>query len=290
MEKSLVIYILTAALICTLFGAVATYAFITPSLDIHISELETTISNLDDRLSVVEEYLTAPFSMQVIPSKPFIMDHMKAIVGQRWVFLVVVADEGLGEGKAVSISAASTFNASVTVNPKTITPGQVAEVTVIPKEVITRPQPEEPEPEQPLYNLTVTIIGARDGQEQTETVTVSVWVGEDGLAPYATGVRDRFIPWLAANHPELGITNETEWNGTIIAPDIVVVSYYLFLSDDWEMGVRWHVTIVPHDYAEIYLRRRFVEVQPSYAFRIDSFQTEPPLDPHVIDPPESLWR
>ena len=217
--------------------------------------------------------------MQVFP------EHIEdSIPGQRCVFLVVVADEGLG---SVSISATA-FNASVTVYPQAITPGQVAEVTVIPKEVITRPQP-EPTPTI-LYNLTVTITGERDGQEQTETVTINVWEGEDDLAPYATGVRDKFIPWLATNHPELGITNETDWNGTIIAPGVAEVSYYLFLSDDWEMGVRWHVTIVPHDYAEIYLRRRFVEVQPSYAFKIDSFKTEPQLEPHAIDPPESVYR
>ncbi|GAI03110.1 unnamed protein product, partial [marine sediment metagenome] len=99
-----------------------------------------------------------------------------------------------------------------------------------------------------------------------------------------------FISWLAANHPEFGITSETEWTGTIVYPGIMEVSYYLFFSEDWEMGVRWHVTIVPDDWAEIYLRKRFTETQPSHAFKIDSYETYPQPEPYAINPPESVWR
>ena len=213
-----------------------------------------------------------PFSMQVIP------EHIKdSIPEQRCVFLVVVEDEG----EAVDISA-TTSSGSVTVNPQTITPEQVAEVTVIPDEASVG------------GNVTVTVSGERDGLKQIETVTVWVVEGEDGLWSYATKVRDAFIPWLAANHPEFGITSETEWTGTIVYPGLYIYSYYLFFSDEWEMGVCWHVTRVPDDWAEIYLRKRFTEVQPSYAFRIDSFKTEPQLEPHVIDPLDlhepPLWR
>ena len=219
-----------------------------------------------------------------------------AVAGQRCVFLVVVADEGegIGKGEAVDISATAT-NATVTINPQAITPGQVAEVTLIPDEMswewqeivqdnITVLIPPEP------VILTVNITGERNGVKQTGTVTVKVMEGEDVPWPYAVQVRDRFIPWLAADHPELGITSETEWTGTIVYPHMEVVAYYLFYSTEWEMGVSWHVTRIPDDWAKIYLRRRLVEVQPSYAFQIDSFKTEPQLEPHVIDPPASVWR
>jgi len=68
------------------------------------------------------------------------------------------------------------------------------------------------------------------------------------LTPKAIEVQDAFIPWLEANHPEFGITAETEWTPTIVRPHFMVVMYYLFFSDEWEMGVRWHVMISPYDY------------------------------------------
>jgi len=238
------------------------------------------------------------FSIQVIP------EHITdAIYGQRCIFLVVVTDEGEGisKGKAVNISAKAP-GATVTVHPQAITHGQVAEVTVIPGEVIigealTSPEPvtqrppiepiEPVEPDKP-ETLTVTITGEREGLEQTESVTIEVRQGEDLLAPTATEMRDRFIPWLAANHPELGITSETEWAESIVRPHILVVMYYLFFSKDWEMGVRWHVMIPPHDWAEIYLRHRFTDLHPSYAFKISSLDAQE--EPQAVDLPESVWR
>lgn len=215
------------------------------------------------------------FSMQVIPEQ--IED---SVPGQRCVFLVAVADEGegSGKGKAVDVSAAAE-DSTVTVHPQAITPGQVAEVTVIPDEG------------SPGEILTVTIMGERDGLKRTKTASVKV--GEQlpdpgGLAQYAAEIRDRFIPWLAANHPEFGITSETEWIPTVVYPHIVVVMYYLFFSEDWEMGVRWHVTIPPHDWAEIYLRHRTTELSPSYGFKISSLDAQE--EPQVVDPEPSVWR
>ncbi|MDH5770571.1 MAG: hypothetical protein OEZ25_04710, partial [Candidatus Bathyarchaeota archaeon] len=147
----------------------------------------------------------APFSMQVIP------EHIDdAVAGQRCVFLVTVVDEGeeSGEGKAVDISATAPGSV-VVVNPQVITPGQVAEVTVIPDEASAN------------STLTVIVRGERDGLEQRESVTVRVredGLGDDGLGSLAAEIRDKFIPWLAAYHPELGITHETQWTGTIVRP------------------------------------------------------------------------
>ncbi|KUO41953.1 MAG: hypothetical protein AVW05_00605 [Hadesarchaea archaeon DG-33] len=218
----------------------------------------------------------APFSMRVIPENT-----MDSIAGQRCVFLVTVADEGQGSGggEAVDITATAP-GAAVTVEPQAITPGQVAEITVIPDKASTG------------ETLIVNIKGERDGLTQTEMSTIVVWVGEDTLEPYATDVRDRFIPWLAANYSELGITTETEWTGTVVRPRILVVTHYLFFSENWEMGVSWHVTIPPHDWTRIYLRHRATEVSPSYAFEISSLDAQE--DPHAIDPKdafaESVWR
>ena len=218
----------------------------------------------------------APFSMEVIsrPTTPMgVEENFRSIAGQRAVFLVVVEDtgEGSGYGKAVDISA-TVSGAEVTVYNPAIKPGEVAEVTVIPSQASTN------------KILTLTISGQRSGLEQTETVAIDVMDGEDGLGEVAAEMRDKFIPWLATNHPEFGITSETEWTGTIVNPGILVVMHYMFYSDDWEMYVTWHVTIPPYDWTRIYLRQRFTETSPSYAFEISSVQEQE--EPQSIEVPE----
>jgi len=227
----------------------------------------------------------APFSMEVIsrPTTPMgVEEKIRSIAGQRVVFLVVVTDtgEGSGYGKAVDISATvSGADAEVTVYNPAIKSGEVAEVTVIPDQTSTN------------KILTLTIHGQRSGLEQTETITVEVMEtgggvmdGEDELGALAAEMRDKFIPWLATNHPEFGITSETEWTGTIVNPGILVVMHYMFYSEDWEMYLTWHVTIQPHDWTRIYLRQRFTETSPSYAFEISSVQGQE--EPQSIEVPE----
>ena len=104
------------------------------------------------------------------------------------------------------------------------------------------------------------------------------------MGSYAIDMRDKFIPWLAINHPELSITDETEWSGTIVNPKILVVMHYIFLSETWEMYVTWHVTIPPHDWTRIYLRHRFTESRPAYAFEIPSVKGQG--EPQAIEVPD----
>ena len=104
------------------------------------------------------------------------------------------------------------------------------------------------------------------------------------MGSYVTEMRDKFIPWLAINHPELSITNETEWIETIVNPRIIVVMHYIFLSEDWEIYVTWHVTIPPHDWTRIYLRHRFTESCPTHAFEIPSVKGQE--KPQAIEVPD----
>jgi len=245
---------------------------ITASLEADLTESRDAITLLETQLSE----LLSTFSMQVIPAR---VDD--AVAGQRCVFLVVIKELEWAKGTAVNISATA-FNASVTVNPQAITPGQVAEVTVIPDEASAN------------STLRIIVIGERGRVKKTKTITIKVGEGLAGsLEPLAAEIRDKFVPWLAENHPELGITNETEWTGTIVRPHIVVVMYYLFFSEDWEMGVSWHVTIPPHNWARIYLRHRFTEASPSYAFKLSSWTAED-YEIYAVDLKdafaESVWR
>lgn len=214
------------------------------------------------------------FSMEVI-SRPFIPLKGEnqipiAIVGQNIVFLVTVEDtqNGNESGEAVEISATCS-GASVSVNNPTIKSGEVAEVNVIPTHMSVN------------KILTLNITGNRDGIKKTETFDIEVLDRQDSLGETASEIRDLFIPWLAANHPEFEITDETEWTGSIVNPGILVVMHYLFLSEDWEMYVTWHVMISPYDWAKIYLRPRFIENQSISAFEISSLQGAE--DPHSIE-------
>jgi hypothetical protein len=218
-----------------------------------------------------------PFSIDVIPV------HMEdTIAGQSCVFLATVANEGsvTGEAKPVNISATAT-DAKVTVGPQAIAPGSVAEVVVVPEVILGS--------DEESRALTVTVNGERDGLKKTEMVTLKVVDGEDSVFETAANMRDKFILWLAENYPELNITSETEWTGTIVLPNIEVLDYYLFFSKEWEMGIRWNATTESsEDWVRIYLRQRTVEVSPSYAFEISSVSAQE--EPQAIEPPESVWR
>jgi len=225
----------------------------------------------------VPETNPAAFSMEVI-SRPFTPMKVeeeipRAIVGQRVVFLVVVEETGSGNeyGKAVDISATAA-NASVFVDNPAIMAGEVAEVVVIPDQTSAN------------KILTITINGDRSGFRQTETVDIEILDWQDDLSELAVEMRDKFVPWLATNHPELGISSETEWIGTIVNPGILVVMHYMFYSEDWEMYVTWHVMIPPYDWTRIYLRHRFTETRSTMAFEISSVQGEE--QPQSIELPD----
>ncbi len=217
-----------------------------------------------------------PFSIDIFP---VLMED--TIAGQSCVFLVTVSDESPanGESKPVYISATSP-GATVTVGPRAIAPGHVAEVVVIPDEASTG------------NTLTVTIEGERDGLLETETVTLAVQEAPpaiEELVLNAIELHNRFIPWLAENYPDLNITEETEWSVTVVFPNTQdIIRYYLFFSEDWEMGIRWYVTTEADDWARIYLRLRTAELIPSNAFEISSVAAGE--EPHAITPPKAVWR
>jgi len=247
---------------------------------------------------------------QPMPAKPFALvvlhDEIDdAIAGQCCVLPVTVIDEGTGAGTGdpvmLSIDLKGlTSDATVSIEPNAIRPGEVAELMIIPIEpndldpnhplrpVDDRPvdiNPEDPEQERHVF---VDLLAERGGIRRNRLIEVSVLPGEDHLGETAAFYRDLFIPWLAEHHPELGITGQTEWTGTVVKPHILVVTYYLFFSPEWEMGLRWHVMIPPHDWAEIYLRHRS-ELSSTRAWRIHSVDGQ--LDPEVTElPSEGVFR
>ena len=149
----------------------------------------------------------------------------------------------------------------------------------------------EPADESEGWPCSVTVRAERGGESRVVEVPITLTSEEeDLLGPAAAEMRDRFIPWLAENQPGLGIDETTVWEGTIVRPHWLVVSHYLFFSDEWEMHVSWHIMIAPYDWARIELRRRFEETLPSLAFEIPSVSEPAPVVVDQREPEGILWR
>lgn len=214
---------------------------------------------------------TPEFRINVIPEQLTGV----SIAGQHCVFLVTITDEEQEDQLPVRISAQAP-GAEVVIYQQDIVEGQVAEVVVIPAQASIG------------KTIEVIITGNRSSRTDEKVVSFDVVEGEDDIQEYAVELLDRFVPWLATNHPELGITDDTKWNGTIVSPKWLVVSHYLFFSEEWEVHISWHVTIPPYDWAKIDLRHRFDELEPSYAFEISSLNAT--SEPVPIEPPETVWH
>jgi hypothetical protein len=214
---------------------------------------------------------TPEFHINVIPEelKGF------SITGQRCVFLVTITDEGQASELPVNISATAP-GAEVVIYQQDIVEGEIAEVVVIPAQASIG------------TTIEVTITGTQGSASDEKVVSFDVVEGEDDRQEYAEELLGRFVPWLATDHPELGITDDTAWNGTMVSPVWLVVSHYLFFSEEWEAHVSWHIMVPPDDWARVDFRHRFDELSPSYAFEISSVNAT--NEPIPIEPPETVWR
>ncbi len=191
---------------------------------------------------------SVPFTLQVSPE--FVQG---VIPGAGSGVLVTIIDES--ETDAPVQLTVSADGAQVSVAPAEIHAGEVAEVTVI-ADPATEERP-----------LEIRISGSRGDLDQVVGKSTTVFAWEDDRGDYARRLLGVFASWLADNRPDLGIDAATEFSGSFVAPGLLVVSHYLFMSDDWELGLSWHVMVPPDDWAEIYLRPR-AEPAPTLAFRL----------------------
>jgi hypothetical protein len=209
------------------------------------------------------------FTLRVLPEQSTGF----ALPGEKFVFLVDVS--GTAADGSVTLAATSA-GAAVSVEPATLSPGAVAEVTVVPNEVTGDEVP-----------VVVEFSAARGGQTVDASRTITVQPGTDELQPEADLHLAPFAAWLAENRPELNIGPDTEWEA-VPGTWVLIVSHYLYFSEEWELDLDWHVMVAPDDWSRICLRKRWTEMSPSLAFEISSFSTQ--TAPHEIDPPESVWR
>lgn len=216
---------------------------------------------------------TPTFTLDVLPPDEPAESRM-AIPGSRYCFLVVVGDDAASPAP-VTIDASATKGRVVEVTPAELTPGTVGEVWVVAGPATTE------------TTGSVTITATRGDVTRTVTRSLLVFPMADERAADARPYFDRWAAWLAAEHPELGITADTTWQPVFVST-LLVVSHYSYWSEEWEMTVAWHNMIAPHDWTEVHLRRRGVDAAPSLAFRIDSVSGAAAA--HEVEPPEVVVR
>lgn len=219
------------------------------------------------------ESAAVPFSIQLSPE--FVQG---AIPGAATGVLATVRNESPTD-EPVELSA-SAEGAQVSIQPSRINEGDVAEVSVVPGPA---------DAERPLQ---IIVIGNRGELEAEAVRSTTVMAWEDDRGEYARTLLGLFTSWLEDNEPELGIDPATEFSGSYVAPGLLVVSHYLFMSEDWELGLSWHVMVAPDDWAEIYLRPRS-ELTPTMAFRMQSqtaaLESEA-VDIQAVSPPAEVVR
>ena len=241
-----------------------------------------------------------PFSIHV---SPMYMDD--GIEGVSYVFLVTV-DYGTMEPKTTTTEptttktsdtnntttatqtideslariSATAENATVSVGPKAIAEGYVAEVVVVPAEGTVG------------SIITVKVKAEWQGYSNTETVTLFIREKPESLEELTTDaikIRNTFISWVATNCPELGISLDEAWFGTIVYPNAGVIKYFLFFSEKWELGIRWNTSTGSVDWAQMYVRLRTAQFAPSRSFEIGSLSAAN-LSIYEISPHPMVWR
>ena len=197
-----------------------------------------------------EEAAAVPFTVRLAP------EFVQGIIPGATTDVLVTISNATETDEPVEL-AASAEGATVTVEPAKIRDGEVAEVTVV------------ADPAAADTPLDIVVTGQRGDLEETTTKSAIIFAWEDDRGPYAATLLGLFTTWLAEEEPALGIDAETTFAGSYVAPGLLVVSHYLFLSKDWEVGLSWHVMVPPDDWAEIYLRPRDAAA-PTLAYRLAS--------------------
>jgi hypothetical protein len=204
-------------------------------------------------------------------------DSIRSIPDQKCVFLLRTSEEeeGKGKGNPIEIQATSPSDVSINVQPEKMRPNEVAEVSVTPSDK--------------HVNQSIQLeIQTHRVFIKTAKVLIHVVPGQDDFYLKADSIRQRFVSWLQDKHPELGITTDTQWQASIVAPNISDVANYLFFSQNWEMGISWHITAPPDDWGKMYLRKRWQDIQPVFAYAIESLESD--AEPVSIDPPLLVIR
>ena len=119
--------------------------------------------------------------------------------------------------------------------------------------------------------FTVAVVGTNGGTQRSLDITATAVPGTDDLEEMATQIAAVFIDQLAGTVSGVPATTAALGAGTPVA-GLLVVTHYAWFTDEYEIGLAWHVMVAPDDWAELYVRPRKV-LAPTVAFRLDSWST-----------------
>ena len=88
------------------------------------------------------------------------------------------------------------------------------------------------------------MTGERDGLEHKVDITATAVPGVDDLADTATQIADVFLAELDGSVDGLPATAGELIGGTPVA-NLLVVTHYAWFTDDYEIGLAWHVMVAP---------------------------------------------
>ncbi|MFW9960044.1 MAG: hypothetical protein ACFFDV_03450 [Candidatus Thorarchaeota archaeon] len=202
----------------------------------------------------------------------FVPDHLNTIPDDVGWFLVKINSNGELGAAEIEIQTNATVETDYTYWPAT----KLIEVFVYPTEANIE------------QCIEIELTFSYDSLIASDTALALVWNWTSDEESYARGMRDVFVNYLAENHPELGINATIEWTPIYNTAGIIIVIHYLYISEQWEMEVSWHMMIAPSDWAHVYLRQR-CDLEPSWAGEISSWSTDNETVIEV-DPPTEIWR
>jgi len=137
-----------------------------------------------------------------------------------------------------------------------------------------------------IIEIEATAYSGGISRKDFSKVQVVPWTIE--ISPTIEAMRDEFVTYLSNNHTNFKISGSTVWEGFGNAPQILVVEHYLFKSAFWEMELKRHVTIAPHDWVSVYLRPRSI-ISPNWSGTINSWSS----GNHTVietEPPNEIYR
>lgn len=173
--------------------------------------------------------------------------------------LAIVAVEGDAEARVELVATIDLAGATASVVPASLQPGEAGEVWV------SLPPTNTESP------FEVTVTGTGDGVDRSIVIGATAIPGSDDLAATATEIVAVFLDELGGAVPGLPSDPAELGTGTPVA-GLLVVSHYAWFTDEFEIGLAWHIMVAPDDWAELTMRPRD-ELQPTRAFRLDSWST-----------------
>jgi hypothetical protein len=129
-------------------------------------------------------------------------------------------------------------------------------------------------------------IKAKDSlNEIISTINLQVTDNWGGFPKYPAIIyRDQAINFLNSQHPDIidnyGNMSGFDWQGFWQFPPLLVVSNYVFLTNNWRCNVLWHIMIPPYDWKKIFIYNDIKNVCWGVFIDTDGNFTEIPCEKH----------